>query len=217
MPRPRFQKLEPEVRRRILEAAAKEFAAHGYRQASLNHIIDALGLSKGLFYYYFDDKADLFCSVVELMWETMFVDLIDIESLDGETFWPEVEALFHRNQQRIREQPWLMGIHRVLLDRPPGFEELFSEKVAEVAKFLERLLRKGQQVGAVRTDLPMNLLLPVLLAVDQASDRWLLEQWDRLEPGERNSAAENVLSLWRSVAAPPGKWSPSPKTEGKPA
>ena len=40
MPRPRFDKLAVGKRERILEAAAKEFAAHGYDGASLNRILN---------------------------------------------------------------------------------------------------------------------------------------------------------------------------------
>ena len=40
MPRPRFYKLSAPKRERILEAAAKEFTAHGYDGASLNQILD---------------------------------------------------------------------------------------------------------------------------------------------------------------------------------
>ena len=57
MPRPRFNKLTAEKRESILEAAAKEFATHGFEGASLNQILSNAGISKGAAYYYFDDKA----------------------------------------------------------------------------------------------------------------------------------------------------------------
>ena len=56
MPRPRIARLAEDKRTRILEAAAKEFAAAGYENASLNRILEHAGLSKGAAYYYFDDK-----------------------------------------------------------------------------------------------------------------------------------------------------------------
>ncbi len=64
MPRPRFDRLDPDKRRRILAVAAEEFAARGVGNASLNRIIDHAGISKGAAYYYFDDKADLFATVI---------------------------------------------------------------------------------------------------------------------------------------------------------
>src|SRR5262249_1214418 len=38
MPRPRFERIAPEKRDAVLDAAAKEFAEHGYDDASMNRI-----------------------------------------------------------------------------------------------------------------------------------------------------------------------------------
>ena len=65
MPRPRFLKLDDERRDTIMEAAAKVFAAEGYHGASINQILQNAGLSKGVAYYYFEDKADLFATTIE--------------------------------------------------------------------------------------------------------------------------------------------------------
>ena len=89
MPRPRFDKLPPDKRGRILEAAALEFAAHGFDGASLNRIISTAGISKGAAYYYFDDKADLYATVVLEGWRTLLpAGGLDLASLDRHTFWP---------------------------------------------------------------------------------------------------------------------------------
>ena len=49
MARPRFDKLPAERRQAIIDAAARAFAEKGYAGASLNNIIELLGLSKGSF------------------------------------------------------------------------------------------------------------------------------------------------------------------------
>jgi AcrR family transcriptional regulator len=63
MPRPRYENIDPLKKSKLLEAAMKEFAANGYELASINRILDAAELSKGSFYYYFDDKLDLATTV----------------------------------------------------------------------------------------------------------------------------------------------------------
>ena len=65
MPRPRFLKLDEGRRSSILEAAKREFADAGFDGASYNRIIARAGLSKGAMYYYFDDKLDLYVTVLE--------------------------------------------------------------------------------------------------------------------------------------------------------
>ena len=64
MPRPRFAKLDPAKKEAILTAALEAFASHGFDGASYNQIIEKAGISKGAMYYYFDDKEDLFATVV---------------------------------------------------------------------------------------------------------------------------------------------------------
>ncbi len=46
--------------RKIVNAAYQEFSQFGQTKASLNKILEAAGLSKGVFYHYFKDKDELF-------------------------------------------------------------------------------------------------------------------------------------------------------------
>ena len=51
-------------------------------------------MSKGSFYYYFDDKGDLFSTVADLAWAIVLpVDSLDLESLGEGNFWASLEAL----------------------------------------------------------------------------------------------------------------------------
>ncbi len=45
---------------RVVQAAASEFAAHGFSSGSLNVIAKEAGVAKGSLFQYFDDKLDLF-------------------------------------------------------------------------------------------------------------------------------------------------------------
>ena len=40
-------------------------------------------------------------------------------------------------------------------------------------------MKRGQEVGVIRTALSDDLIFAWLQAVDNASDRWLLDQWDQ--------------------------------------
>lgn len=206
MPRPRFARLEPQRQRQILERAAEEFACHGYQHASLNHIIEALGLNKGVFYYYFDGKADLFAAVMRMAWQTTVpADAMDVGRLNAETFWPSLQRLLQENHRHMRERPWFAGILRMLLDAPhaAGLDAVIADQLSQAHLWVKGLLRRGQEVGAVRTDLPEDLLLEVLTGADQAADRWLLANWDRLTPEERQEAGLRTIDLWRRIANPP--------------
>ncbi len=54
-----------ETRRRLLAAAERVFADHGYHEASVSRITDRAGVGQGTFYLYFDSKLDVFNELVE--------------------------------------------------------------------------------------------------------------------------------------------------------
>lgn len=60
-----FQQLDPKKQRRIFSAALTEFARSGYHGASVNTIVERLGIAKGSIFNYFSDKEGLFLFVFE--------------------------------------------------------------------------------------------------------------------------------------------------------
>jgi AcrR family transcriptional regulator len=51
-------------RRQILDVAAGLFAERGYHPTSVADIVEALGVGKGVFYWYFESKEDLFLEIL---------------------------------------------------------------------------------------------------------------------------------------------------------
>src|ERR1700678_2235115 len=47
-------------RRELMDTAARAFAADGYHTTSVSTIVDGIGGGKGVFYWYFESKDELF-------------------------------------------------------------------------------------------------------------------------------------------------------------
>jgi AcrR family transcriptional regulator len=206
MARPRFRNLDRETTHRILETAAEEFAARGFEGTSLNQLIGRLGISKGSFYYYFDDKADLFTTVVDHAWATVLpVERLDLAKFDADTFWPALHNLMREASARVRENPWLVGFTRLMYDPPESVSvrEALAEKFAEARHWQAGLIRRGQEVGAVRDDIPAELLQALLVGADEAGDRWFVDNWDRLEETEIERLFEEVFAIYRRMLERP--------------
>ena len=60
-----FKNLDDDKRQRILNAALKEFAEYGYDQASTNRIVKNAEIGKGMLFYYFKNKKELYHYLVE--------------------------------------------------------------------------------------------------------------------------------------------------------
>jgi AcrR family transcriptional regulator len=205
MPRPRFKKLPVKKRERILEAAAKEFAAHGYDGASLNRILADAGISKGAAYYYFDDKADLFATtILHYSQELMADSLTDLTTFTAVTFWDELTAIYRHQFISFAERPWVFGV--VKAGGSLSAEMLAEGPLAELwqqAQFLlVQLLQRGRELGVIREDLPEELLMSLVAAIDDAHDRWLFDHWEALSTDDLEQAAARISDTLRRLLSP---------------
>ena len=192
MPRPRFYKLPAAKRTRILEAAAKEFAAYGYENASLNSILGAADISKGAAYYYFDDKADLYTTTLLHYMAELLADIpFDVNRFTAENFWSELEALYRHQFTHYYERPWVFGIAKS--GGPVSMETLENGPLAELWEsaqgLLVQIVQRGRELEVIRDDLPDDLMQALLVAVDVAHDRWLFAHWDEMSPTDIDEAA----------------------------
>lgn len=204
MPRPRFAKLEAEKQSHIIDVAGDEFARHGYKAASLNAIIEAAGLSKGAFYYYFDDKADLFATVLAHAHEAVFASgAPDFAALDADSFWEAAIDLGRRGIEFGRAHPWVIELSRTLHERPDEFGEPLERFLAETRQVMHAFLVRGQQLGLIRADIPFDLLVELVAALDRTMDGWVARHWPDLESGELARISHCVFSMVRSMLAPP--------------
>jgi AcrR family transcriptional regulator len=72
MPNKTFENLSDEKKEAVIQAALKEFTVHDYDSASLNDIITEIGIAKGSFYRYFNNKRDLYDYLIEYGLEKKF-------------------------------------------------------------------------------------------------------------------------------------------------
>jgi AcrR family transcriptional regulator len=206
MPFPRFYKLELEKRERLMEVAAQEFARYGFEDASINRILERAHMSKGATYYYFEDKVDLFLTVVQYCNERLklFDQDIDLTTLTAETFWPTFAELHRQPLMRSFEQPWLFAAVNAARRLSP--ESLEREPLASFAKqliaWVMTIVKRGQEVGVIREDIPEELIFAWLQALDEAGDQWLLAHWKDLDLPAITRISDQTVDAMRRALAP---------------
>jgi AcrR family transcriptional regulator len=205
MPRPRFERLPADKRARILEAAAKEFATHGYGSASLNHILEDAEISKGAAYYYFDDKADLYLTTLRTYLEELWAELaFDLDRFSAVTFWSEVAALYRQLFTRYYERPWVLGITKS--GGPMSREALVEGPMAALSEsaqgLLAQVVQRGRELGLIREDLPDGLLQALVMGIDDAHDRWFYAHRAEISRDGVGAAAEQKADALRRLLTP---------------
>src|SRR5215469_16588586 len=211
MPFSRFAKMPSEKRERLLTIAAQEFAAHGFEAASFNRILEEAQIGKSSAYYYFEDKADLFCTVVHFCLDRLHLAPAHaaLTSLTAETFWPAIVDLHDQPLLHAQQQPWLFGTVRAA-ERLTA-ESLQRESLAQLARSLaqymltgmDATIKRGQELGQIRTDLPTELLIAWFRAIDGASDDWLLAHLDQLDQEAITHVTRQTIATIRQALAPP--------------
>lgn len=81
----KFENLDLEKQQKILASALMEFAENGYAKASTNHIVKKAGIGKGMLFYYFKNKKDLYEYLIEYSLNFIingYLSLVDITETD---------------------------------------------------------------------------------------------------------------------------------------
>jgi TetR/AcrR family transcriptional regulator len=205
VPRPRFARLPSDKQQAILAAAMQQFANHGYERASFNRIIEQAGVSKGAMYYYFDDKEDLFNTVVHQVLEQALGEFMELPAAETpEQFWGGVHEFMTQALRFMHDRPMVARLIKSVLSLQAAGSGIGAvENVrALYRQWAEGFIRQAQAVGAIRSDLPFDLLVALTVAVASAGDVWLVEHHNEL--GTENSArfATQFLDMMRGAFGP---------------
>jgi len=88
MPKDTFFNLPQDKRQRILNIAVAEFASNPYDVASISDIVRKAGIAKGSFYQYFEDKKDLYHTLIEYATEEKraLLEKLPVPDVNGDLF-----------------------------------------------------------------------------------------------------------------------------------
>ena len=181
MPRPRFHTLASERQEAILRAALDEFSTHGFTEASLNRIITAASLSKGSMYYYFDSKEDLYVHLLRVQVEQMVARAGPFPvptAAEPCAYWSAIEDYCLRLVKALDASPQLARLLRDWMSGTgvPALEQAQRDAEQTALPWLAQALAAGQEIGAIRTDIPDALLLAVITAIGRVIDSWVIAE-----------------------------------------
>lgn len=204
MPTKRFDNLDPDRKKKLLDAAIAEFSRNGYERASLNDIIREAGISKGSLYYYFEDKLDLYVSIVKNMTEEVILSIGGLFDREGSgDFWADIEKMYEAGLSYMIAHPDIVAIGRDARSlmmkaslSPGAFGDLYEKGYG---MFVD-IFRRGQEMGAVRADVPLELLVSAIFYMGEGMDMWFLQHWDELDEAGRKRIMKLYADFARDIA-----------------
>ncbi|MFC9660002.1 TetR/AcrR family transcriptional regulator [Nocardia sp. NPDC127606] len=137
MPLPRFHRLAPLERARILAIATRNVADHG-ADMSIIDVAGEAGLSRSGIYNYFDGREDLLVAVRAAAADRVAEALGPWEPLpDVDSFW----AAFHAGSQRLQ----------FLLSEAPELRRVLEDAVPALQSWINGFFENALDLGLVTT------------------------------------------------------------------
>jgi TetR/AcrR family transcriptional regulator len=151
-------------RDRIVAAAMRQFAEHGYTGAKVEDIADELGIAKGSIFQHFGSKAGLFLQAYKQAVLTLPAWLDAPEEVKAEGFFATVRFWLERTEHLIKED-WVPN--RVVVIGDYGSDltlkrEINRWLVSEDPYGTLEFVEWGQQRGEVRSDVDLEIIVSLV-------------------------------------------------------
>ncbi len=159
---------------RILEAAVKVFARHGFRQSTVAQIAKEAGVADGTIYLYFKNKDDILVHFFSFKAKQVF-DCFRAEVGRGADSAEKLRNLVRVHLGEFQRDPDMAVVYQIETHQS---SRLAEEQIREMAKMyqdiLAEIVEQGQQEGAIRKDLYVGLVKRFILgAVEETIGTWL--------------------------------------------
>ena len=196
---------------RILEAAVKVFARHGFRQSTVAQIAKEAGVADGTIYLYFKNKDDILVQFFSSKAKQVF-DCFRAEVGRGASSAEKLRNLVRVHLGEFQRDPDMAVVYQIETHQS---SRLAEDQIREMAKMyqdiLAEIVEQGQQEGAIRKDLYVGLVKRFILgAVEETIGTWLHSG----RSYDLTSMADPLVDLFMRGIGIPEK--PDLKLQGKP-
>ena len=179
----------------ILRAARKVLVEKGYRQARMDDIAKAAGLSKGAVYFYFDSKGALFNALIEQEHrraEAILEEVLQhVETSPGELLIEMLENIL--GHLMTMRNPRFFLIMAELSARDPELGETWKAVHERLLDRIEAIITRGVEAGVLR---PVNPRV-VASVLKACSDGLACERAMGADPqGDPELVARDVVQLY---------------------
>lgn len=203
---------DTETRRdELLRAAGDLFLENGYRETSVNSIVESIGASKGTFYYYFDSKEDVLDGLVEEVSEPIYEKIDEIIEKNSLNAIEKLNRIFSTSSRlKLNNKEDLRKIFH-LMYRPENLrlrDKIQKQSVERSAPKVAKVLKQGMEEGTFDTELPdeaSRLILHMGTKLQEEISELLVDDEAKIEAKKFTSkyrAYENAIE--RVLGAPEG-------------
>jgi len=154
-------------RERIIADARRRFFAHGFRNVTMADLATDLGMSKKTLYVHFADKSALLAAMIDDKLAHIQADLGGIMDARDMAFSDRLQRLLAAQRGHMAEiQPAF--VRDVRREKPELFAHIQQGRRKVIHRCFGNLLKAGRKTGAIRTDIPVKVLIEILVSTVDA-------------------------------------------------
>ncbi len=159
--------------RRILQAAVKVFARHGFHHSRISEIARAAGVADGTIYLYFHGKDDLLLSLLEEEMQAL-LERMRAELAGESDPARKLERFARLHLHAMAEKRELAEVLQVEVRQAAKFMKGYRDRrFAQYLGLLGAIIREGQEAGLFDRAAPSGLLARAFFgALDETSRGW---------------------------------------------
>jgi TetR/AcrR family fatty acid metabolism transcriptional regulator len=169
-------------RERILDAAERVFAQHGFFAARVAEIAKEAGVADGTIYLYFKSKDDLLISLFESRMERF--NAMMAEAVDGAARpTDKLLALIRTYLTLVREQPHVAEVLTIELRQSSKFmKEASNPRFGALLRMIAGVIAEGQSAGELDSTVPANVAARMIFGIlDELALAWLLQRGEKFD------------------------------------
>lgn len=162
-------------RERILTAAERIFARHGFFAAKVSDVAKEAGVADGTIYLYFKSKDDLLISLFERRMQQVNEALR--EAVEGiESPREQLRAFIKTYLQLVHDEPTAVEVLTIELRQSSKFmKEYENPQFADFLRLLGGIIADGQERGELDRSIPAHVAARMIFGVlDELALAWVL-------------------------------------------
>ena len=149
----------------LIEAALDEFSVHSYQNASLNKIIKNAGISKGKFYYNFEDKKALYLFIMGIAGKAQ-ADFINKrmkeQDLKGNDIFEDLKLQFKFSGEFAAANPKYYKFITMFVKESEINKDLKSVFEGSNDLLLDEMIKKARENGDFNNRLSIDFMKKIM-------------------------------------------------------
>lgn len=195
----KFFDLKKEKQDRMINAALKIFAEHGFKHASTDDIVKEAGISKGLLFHYFISKSGLYEFLFDYSAKYMMLELSGLAQSKEDDYFAIYRQIIYIRSQVMKNYPYMqLFLTGTVHEDERELTVDLMEKMAEYQEFQVSFFEKANLSYFKEEKDAVKIMCLVDYAVQGLLDKSCKE--GTLDPDGYYTEIEGFLTLMRKLS-----------------